>query len=250
MKKTEPGRQSTTSRTLGWLNESMDVRALLSGALSFLGLVYGELDRRLDLREALEKQLKKPVPKHVNWLFCFGGMTFFLFIVQAFTGVLLTFYYRPAPEAAYESIRHIMNNVTFGWLIRGVHQWAANLMILTVFIHMLRVYFMGAYKSPRELNWMVGALLLFITLTFGFTGYLLPWDQTAYWATTVGTEMAGSVPVVGKLLLTVLRGGQEVSGETLARFYAFHVIVLPAATMFFLAMHFLVIRRQGISGPL
>lgn len=177
-------------------------------------------------------------------------MTFFLFLIQAATGILLTLYYRPTPEGAYESVRHITNHVHYGWLIRGIHHWAANVMILMVILHMLRVYFYAAYKSPRELNWLVGVGLLGITLAFGFTGYLLPWDQLAFWATTVGSQIAGAVPIVGAPLLVMMRGGETVTGETLTRFFAAHVIILPVATIVLLGLHFLMIRRQGISGPL
>jgi len=238
------------SRLYEWFNDRIDVNQILGWFLSASGIIYGGLDRRLEFREALEKALKKPVPKHVNWTFCFGGMTFFLFLIQAATGILLTLYYRPTPEGAYESVRHITNHVYYGWLIRGIHHWAANVMILMVILHMLRVYFYAAYKPPRELNWLVGVGLLGITLAFGFTGYLLPWDQLAFWATTVGSQIAGAVPIVGAPLLVMMRGGETVTGETLTRFFAAHVIILPVATIVLLALHFLMIRRQGISDPL
>jgi quinol-cytochrome oxidoreductase complex cytochrome b subunit len=243
-------RKGPLSRLYDWFNERIDVNQVLGWFLSASGLIYGGLDRRIEFREALEKALKKPVPKHVNWTFCFGGMTFFLFIIQVFTGILLTLYYRPTPEGAYESVRHITNHVSFGWLIRGIHHWASNIMILMVVLHMLRVYFYGAYKRPRELNWLAGVGLLGVTLAFGFTGYLLPWDQVAYWATTVGSQIAGAVPIVGPTFLLMMRGGEMVTGETLTRFFSAHVIILPVASVVLLAFHFLMIRRQGISGPL
>jgi len=233
-----------------WLQERIDLPVVLGWFFSATGLLYGGLDQRLELREGLQKALRKPVPKHVNFWFCFGGMTFLMFGVQVLTGVLLTLYYRPTPEGAYDSVRFISNHVTMGWLVRGLHHWCANLMILFVFVHMLRVFAYGAYKQPRELNWVAGCLLLFLTLGLGFTGYLLPWDQLSFWATKVGTEIAGAVPLVGHFVLYVLRGGNEISGATLTRFYAAHVIILPALTVFLLAAHFLMIRRQGISGPL
>lgn len=233
-----------------WLNERVDVYGILGWLLSATGVIYGGLDRRLEFHAALQKALRKPVPRHINWTFCFGGMTLFLFLIQAVTGVLLTLYYRPTPEGAYASVRYITNQVAFGWLIRGVHHWGSHAMILMVFLHMLRVFFYQAYKTPRELNWMVGTMLLFITVTFGFTGYLLPWDQLSYWATTVGTETAGALPSVGSILLPIVRGGAEVSGDTLTRFYAAHVIILPAGTIALLALHFLMLRRQGIVEPL
>jgi len=238
------------SRLYRWFEDRIDLPVVIGWILSATGLLYGGLDRRLELREALQKALRKPVPKHVNWLFCFGGLAFLMFAIQVVTGVLLTLYYRPTPEGAYDSVRFIMNNVTLGWLVRGLHVWCANLLIILVVAHMVRVFAYGAYKSPRELNWIAGCFLLFITLGFGFTGYLLPWDQLSYWATKVGTEIAGAVPIVGPFVMRILRGGTEITGQTLTRFYAFHVIILPAIAVFFLAVHFLMIRRQGISGPL
>lgn len=216
----------------------------------FTGVLYGELDHRLTLREALGKALKKPVPAHVNYLYCFGGIAFLLFVNQIITGVLLAFYYKPSPAEAYASVQYIMNNVKFGWLIRQMHAWGSHLMILMVILHMTRVFFHGAYKEPRDINWIAGTFLFFLTITFGFTGYLLPWDQLSYWATTVGTEIAGGVPVIGKYLLYFIRAGEDVSGATLTRFYTIHVIILPWITAGFLALHFLMIRRIGISEPL
>jgi len=237
-------------RLYRWFRERIDLPVVVGWMLSATGLLYGGLDERLELREALQKALRKAVPKHVNFSFCFGGLTFLMFAIQVVTGVLLTMYYRPTPEGAYASVRFISNHVTMGWLVRGLHQWCANLMVIFVVAHLLRVFAYGAYKNPRELNWVAGCFLLFVTLAFGFTGYLLPWDQLSYWATKVGTEIAGAVPLVGQPALHVLRGGSEITGATLTRFYAFHIIVLPAVAIFLLAAHFLMIRRQGIAGPL
>lgn len=237
-------------RLYRWFQERIDLPVVVGWILSATGLIYGGLDRRLELREALQQALRKPVPRHVNWLFCFGGLAFLMIGIQVVTGVALTLYYRPTPEGAYDSVRFIMDRVTLGWLVRGLHRWCANLLIVLVALHMLRVFVYGAYKSPRELNWIAGCFLLFITLGLGFTGYLLPWDQLSFWATKVGTEIAGAVPLVGPFVLQILRGGAEITGSTLTRFYAFHVIILPAILIFFLAAHFLMIRRQGISGPL
>ncbi|RMF92211.1 MAG: DUF4405 domain-containing protein [Candidatus Schekmanbacteria bacterium] len=218
--------------------------------LTLTGFVYGPLDERLSIREALEKNLKKPVGEHVNWTFCFGGITFLLFVIQAFTGVLLLMYYQPTTAAAYKSVVHITNNVPFGWLMRGIHHWAANLMTVFVFLHMLRVFFYGAYKAPRDFNWVTGVVLLLLTLGFGFTGYLLPWNQISYWATTVGTEIPSAVPIVGDLIKMLIRGGTDVTQATLTRFFAIHVLILPATIAVFLLAHFLMIRKQGISEPL
>jgi hypothetical protein len=211
----------------------------------------GWVDERYQLAEGLSKVLGKPVPRYaLRWWYCLGGMTAFLFVVQGLTGILLAFYYRPTPEAAYASIQFIETQVRFGAAIRAIHHWAANGMIVMCMAHMLRVFITGAFKPPRELNWVSGVLLMVLTLAFGFTGYLLPWDQRAFWATTVGTEIAGSIPVIGSLALVFLRVGWDVSGQTLSRFYALHVIVVPLATVAFMGAHFLMIRRQGIARPL
>lgn len=225
-----------------WLNKmSLSVIATV---------IYGKIDERLELKDAIAEALKHPVPKFVNWTFCFGGITFFLFLMQAVTGILLTMYYQASPESAYASIQFIMNDVRYGWLVRGVHRWGAELMVLMAMLHMMRVYFMGAYKHPRELNWMVGVLLLVFTMLFGFTGYLLPWDQKAYWATTVGTTMANNVPYIGDFIRQLLLGSSEVSGITITRFFSFHVILLPMSLTFLLGAHFTMIRKQGVSEPL
>jgi quinol-cytochrome oxidoreductase complex cytochrome b subunit len=208
-------------------------------------------DERFDVRIPLEAFLKKPVPKHaIRWYFCLGGITFALFVIQGVTGILLSLYYKPTPNEAYESILFIMNNVRFGWLIRSIHSWSATLMIAFCVAHMLRVFITGAYKNPRELNWVAGVVLLLLTMAFGFTGYLLPWDQKALWGSTVGSEILGVVPLIGDWLLGLLRGGPEITGLTLTRFYGIHMLVLPVLAFVFLAAHFVIIRRQGISGPL
>ncbi len=208
-------------------------------------------DERFDVRIPLEAFLKKPVPKHaIRWWFCLGGLTFTLFIIQGVTGILLSLYYRPTTEQAYESILFIMNNVRFGWLIRSIHSWSSTLMIAFCVAHMLRVFITGSFKNPRELNWVAGVFLLLLTLAFGFTGYLLPWDQKALWGSTVGSEILGVVPLVGDWLLGLLRGGMEITGLTLTRFYGIHMLVLPMLVFIFLGIHFVIIRRQGISGPL
>jgi len=243
----DEGRKGFWATVLARLGAVVDLHALVNFLGGFTGLLYGRLDSRLDIGAAIKKQLHKPVPGYINWAGFFGGITFLLFIIQVVTGVLLAVYYRPGAESAYESVVFIMNDVSFGWLVRSVHRYAAELMILTCFIHMVKVYLYAAYKPPRELNWVSGAFLLLLTLTFGFTGYLLPWDQRAYWATTVGTQIAEAVPVVGKYLAYVLRGGDAVGGATLARFYAIHVVVLPWLMTFFLIGHFFMIRRQGVA---
>jgi cytochrome b6 len=211
----------------------------------------GWIDERYQVSEPLTKVLNKPVPKYaLRWFYCLGGITAFLFVVQGITGILLAFYYKPTPEAAYASIQYIETQVNFGSAIRAIHHWCANGMIVICIAHMARVFIMGAYKRPRELNWVSGVLLLVLTLVFGFTGYLLPWDQRAFWATTVGSEIAGAIPSIGNLALVLLRVGWNVTGETLSRFYGLHVIVVPLATVAFMFTHFLMIRRQGIAKPL
>lgn len=194
--------------------------------------------------------MKKPVPSHANFTFCFGGISFFLFLILLVTGVLLMMYYRPTTAEAYESVVLITNVVPYGWLIRGLHHWASNLMILMVMLHMARVFFCGAYKRPRDFNWVVGVVLLLMTLMFGFSGYLLPWNQVSFWATTVVTDAMGALPIVGEILKFFVRGGPEVSQLTLTRFFALHVAILPAVMFGFLFLHFGILRKQGISGPL
>jgi len=196
--------------------------------------------------EAFLRHKTVPVNRHMVW-YLFGGMTLFLFIIQVLTGILLLLYYRPTANDAFESVQYIMTQVHFGWLIRSVHSWSANLMILAVFVHMFSVYFLKAYRKPRELTWVTGMLLLFIVLGFGFSGYLLPWNTLAFFATKVGTEMVGSIPWMGKWLLIFLRGGEEVTGATLTRFFGFHVAVLPGLVTVLLAIHLFLVQRLGMS---
>ena len=187
------------------------------------------LDQRLGVKMAIELAEHKEVPQHRHsiWYY-FGGMTLFLFIVQVVTGILLLLYYRPSAENAFESVQFIITEVEFGWLIRSVHSWSANLLILALFIHMFSVYFMSAYRAPREMTWVTGMLLLFLSIGFGFSGYLLPWNELAFFATKVGTDIAGALPVIGDFTVRFLRGGDDVTGATLTRFFGFHVAVLPA----------------------
>jgi quinol-cytochrome oxidoreductase complex cytochrome b subunit len=204
------------------------------------------LDERLGLKTVYATVLDRKVPK-VNWWFTLGSASLFLFLLQGITGIMLSIYYVPTPDHAYDSIQYIMNGVSFGWLIRGIHHWGASLMILIVFIHMLRTYFFGAYKYPREFTWVTGVLLLFLTLGMGFTGYLLPWDQRAYWATTVGTSIANTVPFIGNFINQVLRGGTDLSAVTLARFFSVHIWWFPALIAAFIGIHLYMVIRLGIS---
>lgn len=194
-----------------------------------------------------DKQARKPLPGHVSWLHTFGSLAVFLMVNQFVTGILLMVYYRPTEETAFESVKFIMNRAQFGWLIRGLHAWGANLMILMVVLHMMRTFFMGAFKKPREITWILGVLIFFVTLNFGFTGYLLPWNQLSYWATTVGTEVAGAVPWIGQFVKYLLRGGDAVTEETLSRFYVMHVVVLPWVLFGLVAIHIFFMRLQGLS---
>lgn len=193
---------------------------------------------------------KKEVPLHPQsiWYY-FGGMTLFLFAVQVVTGILLLLYYRPSAENAFESVQFIITEVKFGWLIRSIHSWSANLMIATLFIHMFSVFFLRAYYPPREITWVSGAALLFIVICFGFSGYLLPWNKLAFFATKVGTEIAGVVPIVGRPALRFLRGGDDVTGATLTRFFGFHVAVLPATATVFIFIHVLLVQMHGMHVP-
>jgi quinol-cytochrome oxidoreductase complex cytochrome b subunit len=187
----------------------------------------------------------------LSYTLCLGGLSFFLFILLTITGIFLMFYYTPSAETAYADIEALSTNVAFGSMVRNLHRWGAHLMVLSVFLHMSRVFYHGAYKPPREFNWVVGVVLLFLTLLLSFSGYLLPWDQLALWAVTVGTNMAGFVPVVGAQVKFALLAGVEVSAATLLRFYVLHVLALPFILVLFLAVHFWRVRKDGgISGPL
>jgi quinol-cytochrome oxidoreductase complex cytochrome b subunit len=209
------------------------------------------LDERLDLSGVRHFIAEKGVPVHTQKIWYYlGGMTLFLFGVQIFTGILLLLYYRPSASEAYESVQFIVTQVQFGWLIRNVHSWSANLLIGLAFAHFFSVFFLKSYRKPRELTWVSGILLLFLMLGFGFSGYLLPWDELAYFATKVGTGIAGAVPVVGHFTLRLLRGGDDVTGATLSRFYGLHVAILPAVTTALVALHLLFVQQQGMSVPL
>src|SRR3954462_929383 len=208
------------------------------------------VDERIDLTEVRHFVAEKGVPVHAQkvWYYL-GGMTLFLFGVQVFTGILLLLYYRPSATEAYESVQFIVTQVKFGWLIRNVHSWSANLLIGLAFAHFFSVFFLKSYRKPRELTWVSGILLLFLMLGFGFSGYLLPWNELSFFATKVGTGIAGAVPGVGHFLLRLLRGGDDVTGATLSRFYGLHVAILPAMATALVAVHLLFVQRQGMSVP-
>lgn len=232
-------------RLWGDLKASTDANLL--GLLRFLGLLYGPIDTSLPIDQAFRKALRNRLPAHAGWRQAFGGITYLLFIVLVATGVLLSFYYRPSAEEAYQSVQHIVSGISLGWLMRDLHAWSANLIVVAVLLHMARVFFGGAYKPPRETNWLVGLLLLFVVFLFGATGYLLPWDQWAYWTTTQGVDVVGRLPLLGGWLAELLRGDPIVSGATLSRFFAIHVILLPWAALGLLMLHFTLLRKHGVA---
>src|SRR3954471_10668622 len=209
------------------------------------------LDERLDLSGLRHFIAEKGVPVHAQKIWYYlGGMTLFLFAVQVFTGILLLLYYRPSSAEAYESVQFIVTQVEFGWLIRNIHSWSANLVVALAFAHFFSVFFLKSYRKPRELTWLTGIVLLFLMLGFGFSGYLLPWNELSFFATKVGTGIAGAVPLIGPFTLRVLRGGDDVTGATLSRFYGLHVAILPAMTTALVAAHLLLVQRQGMSVPI
>ncbi len=204
------------------------------------------LDDRLGWRSIWDTVFIRKVPK-VNWWYTLGSATLFVAVMQGITGILLTIYYVPSPDQAYDSVLYITTQVPAGWLIRGVHHWGASLLVVLSVLHMVRVIIYGAYKFPREVTWFTGVGLLIVVIGFGFTGYLLPWDQKAFWATTVGTRIAEVTPVIGESLLRIMRGGQELTAVTLARFFGVHVWVLPVILLGLLGIHLYLIVRLGIS---
>ena len=215
------------------------------------GKAYRWIDERYGVDALVDYMEHKAVPVHKHSvLYYLGGITLFFFIIQVLTGILLLMYYRPGAESAYESVRFIISDVSFGWLIRSMHSWSANLMVLATFLHMFSVYFTHAYRKPRELTWLTGMALLGLALLFGFSGYLLPWNELSFFATRVGTGMAGAVPIIGEKLLVIMRGGEEVTGATVGRFFGLHVAILPGLFTVFLAAHLLFVQRQGMSEPL
>jgi cytochrome b6 len=217
----------------------------------YIASIYDWVDERVELSDLVMFMGKKYVPihRHSVWYY-FGGVTLFLFIIQVVSGILLLMYYKGSEELAFESIQFIMSKVQFGWLIRSVHSWAANLFILAAVIHMFSVYFTKAYRKPREITWLTGMLMLFLGMGFGFSGYLLPWNELAFFATKVGTDIAGAVPVVGHWVMVLLRGGEDVTGATLSRMFGFHVAIFPGIFVVLLGIHLLLVQRQGMSEPI
>ncbi len=217
----------------------------------YLQNLYHWLDERIGLDDVVQFLGKKYVPIHSHsvWYY-FGGVSLFLFIIQVLTGILLLLYYKGSEDMAFESVQFITSKVQFGWLIRSVHSWSANLFVFAAMIHMFSVFFTRAYRKPREITWLTGMMMLFLAMGFGFSGYLLPWNELAFFATKVGTEIVGAVPLVGKPIMVFLRGGEEVTGATLSRMFGFHVAVFPGIFTVFLGIHLMLVQRQGMSEPI
>jgi menaquinol-cytochrome c reductase cytochrome b subunit len=207
------------------------------------------LEERSGIVGAVKYFLFRRVPAETNWFHTLGSATLTAFLVQLVTGVILAMYYRPDPESAYGSIQRITNDLTLGWLVRGMHRWGASVFIILLFLHMGRVFLFGAYKYPRELNWLIGVVLLTLALAEGLTGYLLPWDQTAYWATVVAININANAPIVGPFLGDFLRGGTEIGQDTLARFYSLHMLVIPGGLIGLITLHLYLVIRLGVTEP-
>jgi cytochrome b6 len=212
--------------------------------------IYDWFQERLEIQAIADDITSKYVPPHVNIFYCLGGITLTCFIVQVATGFAMTFYYRPTVTEAFASVEFIMTQVNFGWLIRSVHRWSASMMVMSMILHVCRVYLTGGFKKPRELTWVTGVALASVTVSFGVTGYSLPWDQVGYWACKIVTGVPEAIPVIGSLIVGLLRGGLSVGQSTLTRFYSAHTFVLPVVAAVLMLTHFVMIRKQGISGPL
>jgi quinol---cytochrome c reductase cytochrome b subunit, bacillus type len=207
------------------------------------------LEERSGLVGGVRYFLFRNVPADINWMQTLGSAALTAFLVQAITGVILAMYYQPTPTDAYSSIQNITDHLTMGWLVRGMHRWGASVFIILMFLHMGRVFLFGAYKYPRELNWIIGVLILVMGMMEGFTGYLLPWDQTAYWATVVGINLNGTAPFLGPFLAQFLRSGQEIGADTLTRFYSLHMLLIPGAIGGLIALHLYLVIRLGVTSP-
>ncbi|MCG3180772.1 MAG: Cytochrome b6 [Phycisphaerae bacterium] len=219
--------------------------------MRLLGRIFDWFDERYELTPLIEKNVThKQVPRTLGWSACFGGLAFLTFLVQVFTGMLLLMYYKPHPSAAWDSVTFIKSNVPMGWLVQRIHTVGANTMIVLVFMHFARVAYYKIFRKPRELHWISGVVLMLITTIMAFTGYLLPWTQLSYWGAKVGTEIPGAVPWIGEGIRNWVRRGPAISGETLGFFFSLHIWILPAVAVAFMLMHFMMIRRTGISRPL
>ena len=208
------------------------------------------VDERTSLSGGLRWTMFRKVPKGTNWFYTLGSASMFAFLSQAVTGVFLAMYYRPdAAGGAYESVRYLTNEVFLGEFVRGMHRWGSTVMVILVFLHMARTFFFGAYKYPRELNWIIGVVLLILTMTMSFTGYLLPFDQRSYWATIVGVNINGTGPLVGPFLSDFLRGGAEFGSTTLSRFYAIHMLLVPGLLAAMMGFHLYLVAKLGTTAP-
>jgi cytochrome b6 len=223
----------------------------MSKFIELINVIRNELDDRFSLTPIIEKNFThKQVPRTLSWAGCFGGLAFLLFLIQVFTGILLLMYYRPDPEQAWDSVTFIKSNVPMGWVIQRIHRVGANLMIILVLLHMARVAYFRIFRKPRELHWISGVILSLATTMTAFTGYLLPWTQLSYWGAKVGTEIPSAVPLLGEYIVILIRRGQNISGDTLSFFFAMHIWGLPVVLVVMMALHFIMIRRTGISRPL
>jgi ubiquinol-cytochrome c reductase cytochrome b subunit len=227
------------------VRESTDSNLL--AVLRGLGLLYGPLDRRARIDHAFQKARAYRLAPHVGWRHALGGIAYFLLMVLVGTGVLMAFYYRPSVQEAYPSVQHIVASVPFGWLIRDAHVWAASLVVILVVLHLGRTFLEATYKAPRQTNWTVGLLLLLVVLAFGASGYLLPWEQAGYWTVAEALDTVERIPVIGGFAAELLRGDAVVSGATLSRFFALHVIILPWLLLFLVSMHFGLVRKHGVA---
>jgi quinol-cytochrome oxidoreductase complex cytochrome b subunit len=207
------------------------------------------VDERTSLTGVSRWAMFRKVPKGTNWFYTLGSSTMFAFVNQAITGVFLAMYYRPSADEAYESTRYITNEVFLGELVRGMHRWGSTVMVVLIFLHMARTFFFGAYKYPRELNWVIGVVLLILTLAMSFTGYLLPFDQRSYWATIVGVNINATGPLVGPYLSDFLYGGAEFGATTLSRFYAIHMLLIPGALAALIGAHLYLVAKHGTTAP-
>jgi menaquinol-cytochrome c reductase cytochrome b subunit len=224
-------------------------KSLTAKLVHLIWIPLNWLEERSGIVGGVRYFLFRKVPSDTNWFHTLGSATLTAFLVQAGTGVILAFYYKPSPDEAYESMRYITHDLTLGWLVRGMHKWGASVFIILLFLHMARVFIFGAYKYPRELNWIVGFTLLILGMLQGFTGYLLPWDQTAYWATVVGINLNGTGPVMGPFLAQFLRGGDEIGSNTITIFYTMHMLLLPGAIAGLILLHLYLVVRLGVSSP-
>ncbi len=254
MSSTRPSLSEARRRIAAWLEQfrsdaKTSVDPGLLASLRFVGLLYGRIQRQLPIDQALRASMRRRLPEHAGWRHALGGVSHLLFMMLVVTGVLLCIYYRPSAEEAYASIQFLTSEVTFGWLVRDLHVWSANLIVVFVLAHMARVWIDGAYKPPRETSWLVGLLLLFVVLAFGATGYLLPWDQWAYWTVAEALGALERLPLAGGFAADLLRGDESVSGATVSRFFVIHAIVLPWVAFALLSFHFAVVRRHGPAPP-